>query len=295
MCIESVMLFNQLIFSSPLSLLPSIYPSIRIFSNGSALLIRWPKYWSFSLSISPPNEYSGLISFRMTGLISLLCKGLSRVFSSTTIEKHHFFGAQPSLWSSSHICTWLLEKPKLLLYKPLSAKWCLCFFNTPCRFVIAFLPRSKCLNFMTAVTVHSEFGSQENKICRCFHFSPFIFHEVMGLEPMILVFWMLSFKLAFSFSYFTFIKRLFSSSSLSAIRVISSAYLKLLIFLLAILIPACDSSSLAFHMMYSAYKLNKQSANIQPCLTLFPILNLSVLCLVLTVIFNLHTDTSGDS
>ena len=190
MCIESVMLFNQLIFSSPLSLLPSIYPSIRIFSNGSALLIRWPKYWSFSLSISPPNEYSGLISFRMTGLISLLCKGLSRVFSSTTIEKHHFFGAQPSLWSSSHICTWLLEKPKLLLYKPLSAKWCLCFFNTPCRFVIAFLPRSKCLNFMTAVTVHSEFGSQENKICRCFHFSPFIFHEVMGLDAMTLVFWM---------------------------------------------------------------------------------------------------------
>ena len=75
--IESVVLSNQLIFSCPLSFLPSIFPSIRGFSNESALLSRWPKYWSFSLSISPPNEYSGLISFRMTGLISLLFKGLS--------------------------------------------------------------------------------------------------------------------------------------------------------------------------------------------------------------------------
>ena len=75
---------------------------------------------------------------------------------------------------------------------------------------------------------------------------------------MILVFSMLNFKPAFSFSFFTLIKRLFSSSSLSVIRVVSSAYLRLLIFLLAILIPACDSSSLAFHVMYSVYKLNKQ-------------------------------------
>ena len=193
--IESVMLSNQFIFGCLLSLLPSIFPSIRGFSNESS---GGQKYWSFSISISPPNEYSRLISFRMTDLISLLSKGLLRVFSRTTIGKHQFFCAQPSLWSNSHICTWLLEKPKLLLYETFSAKWCLCFFNTPSRFVIAFLPRSKCLNFMTAVSVHIEFGSQENKICHCFHFSPFICHEVMGLDPMILVSWMLSFKPAFS-------------------------------------------------------------------------------------------------
>ena len=91
----------------------------------------------------------------------------------------------------------------------------------------------------------------------------------MGPDVMILVFWMLSFKPTFSFSSFTFIKRLFSSSSLSALRVVSSAYLRLLMFLLAILIPACASSSPAFHMMYSAYKLNKQGDNIQPCSTPF--------------------------
>ena len=85
----------------------------------------------------------------------------------------------------------------------------------------------------------------------------------MGPDPMIFIFWMLSFKLTFSLPSFTFIKRLFSFS-LSAIRVVSSAYLRLLIFLLAVLIPACASPSLAFHMMYSAYKLNKQDDNKQP-------------------------------
>ena len=93
--------------------------------------------------------------------------------------------------------------------------------------------------------------------------SPSICHEVMGPDVMIRVFWMLSFKPAFSLLSFTFIKRLFSSS-LSAIRVVSSEYLRLLIFLQAILIPACASSSPAFLMMYSAYKLNKQGDNIQP-------------------------------
>ena len=102
-----------------------------------------------------------------------------------------------------------------------------------------------------------------------------ICHEVMGPDVMILVFWMLSLKPTSSLSSFTFIKRLFSSSSLSAIRVVS-AYLRLLIFLPAVLIPACASSSRAFHMMYSAYKLNKQGANIQPWHTPFPSWNQSV-------------------
>ena len=95
---------------------------------------------------------------------------------------------------------------------------------------------------------------------------------------------MLSFKPTFSLCSFTFIKRLFSSYSLSALRVVSSAYMKLLIFLLAILIPACASSSPAFLMMCSACKLNKQGDNMQPCCTPFPIWNQSVLpCLVLSV------------
>ena len=98
----------------------------------------------------------------------------------------------------------------------------------------------------------------------------------MGLDAMIFVFGMLSFKPAFALFSFTLIKRLFSSSLLSVISVVSPAYLKLLIYLLAVLIPACASSSLAFHMIYSAYKLNKQSDNIQPCCTPFPIWNQSV-------------------
>ena len=106
----------------------------------------------------------------------------------------------------------------------------------------------------------------------------------MGPDTMIFVFWMSSFKPTFSLSSFTFIKRLSSSSSFSAIKVVSPAYLRLLIFLLAILIPACVSSSLAFHMIYSVYKLNKQGDNIQPWRIPFPILNqLIVPCLVLTV------------
>ena len=114
--------------------------------------------------------------------------------------------------------------------------------------------------------------------------SPSICHEVMGPGAMIFVFWMLSFKPTFSLFSFTFINRLFSSSSLSAIRVVSSAYMMSLIFLPAIFIPAYASSSPAFLMMYSAYKLNKQSDNIQPWPTTFSIWNQFVVpCPILTV------------
>ena len=111
MSIKSVMPPNHLILCCPLLLLPSICLTIRIFSNELALRIRWPKYWSFSFSSSPSNEYSGLISFRIDWLISLQSMGLSRVFSNTTVQKHQFFATQLSLWSNSHIRTWLLEKP----------------------------------------------------------------------------------------------------------------------------------------------------------------------------------------
>ena len=104
---ESVIPSNHLILCRPLLLLPSIFPSIRVFSNESVLHIRWPKYWSFSLSISPSNEYTGLISFSMDWLVFHAVQGT--LFSSTTVRKHLFSGAQPSLRSNSHTCT--LEKP----------------------------------------------------------------------------------------------------------------------------------------------------------------------------------------
>ena len=145
------------------------------------------------------------------------------------------------------------------------------------RFFIAFLPRCKRL-LISWLQSPSMVILQHKKIksIAVFIVSSSICHEVMGLDAMSFVFWMLSFKSAFSLFSYTFIKKLFSSSSLSAVRVVSSAYLRLLIFLLAILIPACASSSLAFCMMYSAYKLNKQGDSIQPWSTPFLIWNQSV-------------------
>ena len=97
MSIELVMPSNHLILCHPLLFPHSIFPSIRVFSNESVLHIRWPKYWSFNFSISASNEHPGLISLGWTGWISLQSKGLSRLFSNTTIQKHQFFGAQLSL------------------------------------------------------------------------------------------------------------------------------------------------------------------------------------------------------
>ena len=137
---------------------------------------------------------------------------------------------------------------------------------------------------MAAVTICSDFRVQKNKVSHCFHCFPIYFPWSDGTGCHDLRFLNVEFKPAFSLSPFTFIKRLFSSSLLSAIRVVSSAYLRLLIFLPAILIPACASFSLVFHMMYSVYKLNKQGDNIQPWHTPFPIWNQSVVpCPVLTV------------
>ena len=97
MSVELVMPSNHLILCCPLLLPPSVFPKIRVFSNESALHIRWPKFWSFSFNISPSNAYSVLISFRMDWCISLQSKGLSSIFSNTTVQKHQFFGTQLSL------------------------------------------------------------------------------------------------------------------------------------------------------------------------------------------------------
>ena len=139
------------------------------------------------------------------------------------------------------------------------------------RFVIAFLPRSKRLLILWLQSVILE--PKKIKSITVSTFPPTICHEVMEPDAMILVFWMLNFKPGFSLSSFTLIK-FFSFSWLSAFKVVS-AYLKLLIFLLAIFSPVCESSSLSFLMMYSTQRLNKQGDNIQPCHTPFPVLNMS--------------------
>ena len=154
------------------------------------------------------------------------------------------------------------------------------------RLVIAFLPKSKHL-LISWMQSPSKVILEPPKIktVTVSIVYPSIYYEMMGLGAMILVFWMLSFKPSFSLSSFTFFKRLFSSSSLSAIWMVSSAYLKLLIFLPAMLIPACASSRLASHTMYYACKLNKQDDNIQLWRTPFLIWNQSVVtCPVLTVV-----------
>ena len=138
---------------------------------------------------------------------------------------------------------------------------------------------------MAAVTICSDFGAQKNKVSHCFHCFPIYLPWSDGtgccdLSFMNVELWVNIFTLLF---HFTFIKRLFHSSSLSVIRVVSSAYLRLLIFLPAILILPCAPSSPEFYMIYSPYNLNKQGDNIQPWHTPSPIWNQSVLCPVLTV------------
>ena len=137
---------------------------------------------------------------------------------------------------------------------------------------------------MAAVTVHSDFGAQEEEICHLFHLFPFYLPCNNGAGCHDLSFLIFSFRLALSLSSFTIIKRFFSSSSLSAIRLVSSTYLRLLMLLLPVLILACNSSSLVFLMMGSAYRLNKQGDSREPCQTPFSILNQSVVpYIVLTV------------
>ena len=135
-------------------------------------------------------------------------------------------------------------------------------FNMLSRLFMTFLPMSKRL-LISWLQLTSSVILEPRKINSAI-VSPSICYEVMELDAMILIFLMLSFKPTFPLSSFTFIKKLFNSYSLSAIRVVSSSYLRLLIFLLAILIPACDSSSSAFLIIYLAYKLNKQGDIIQP-------------------------------
>ena len=253
---------NHLILCRPLLFLPSIIPSIRVPSNASVLPIRWPKYWSFSFSINPSNEYSGLIFFRMDWFDLLDVQGTLK-----SLLQHH--SSKASVLQHSAFFIVQLSNPYMTTGKTIAlTRWTFVskvmslLFNMLCRLVTAFLPRGKCL-LISWVQSPSAVILEPPKIksVTVSIVSPSICHEMMGQDAMMLVFWMLNFKPTFSLSSFTFINRLFSSSLISAIRVVSSVYLRLLIFLSPILIPPCASSSPAFLMLYSAYKLNKQSDN----------------------------------
>ena len=219
---------NHPILCCPLLLMPSIFPSIRVFSNESVLRIRWPKYWSFSFSFSPSNEYSGLISFRMDWLNILAVQGTLK-----NLLQHH--SSKESILQRSAVFTVQLSHPYMTTGKTIAltrqtivGKVIFLLFHIPSRLVIPFPPRSKRL-LISWLQSPSALILEPKKIK-----SDTVPYEVMGPDDMIFVFLMLSFKPPFSLSSFTFIKRLFSSSSLSAIRVVSSAYLRLLIFLPAI-------------------------------------------------------------
>ena len=164
MSIESVMPSNRLILCRPLLLPPSIFPNIRVFPNESVLHMRWPKYWSFSFNISPSNEYSGLISFRMDWLDLLAVQGTLK-----SLIQHHS-SKTSILW---HLAFFIVQlshpymtpgKPIALIQQTFVGKVMSLLFNMLSSFVIDFLPRSKCLNFMAAVTICSDFGAPQNKV-----------------------------------------------------------------------------------------------------------------------------------
>ena len=166
MSIKSVMPSNHLILCHPL-LLPSIFPSIRVFSNKSVLHIRWPTYWSFSFSISPSNEYPGLISFRIDWFDLLESMGLS------SLLQHHSSKASV-LWCSAFFMV-QLSNPHITTGKTLAltiqtfiGKVMSLLFSMLFRFAIAFSYKEQAsFNFMAAVTICSDSGAQENKVCHC--------------------------------------------------------------------------------------------------------------------------------
>ena len=220
MSIELVMPSNHLIFCHLLLLPPAIFPSIRVFSSESVLCVRWPKYWSFSFSISPSNEHSGLISIMIDWFGLLAVQGnlkslLQHHSSKASIVQHSaFFSVQIS---HPHM---IIGKTRALTGWTFVGKVMSLLFNKLSRSVIAFLPWSKHL-LISWLQSPSPVTLEPKKIksVTVSIISPSICHEVMGPNAMIIVFWMLSFKPTFSLSSFTFIKRLFSSS-LSAIRLV---------------------------------------------------------------------------
>ena len=202
MSIESVMLYNHLILCHPLLLPPSIFPSMRVFSNESVLPIMCPEIWSFSFSIRPSNEYSGLISFRMDWLDLLAVQGTLK-----SLLQHHSWKAS-ILQSSAFFIVQLLH-PYMTTGKTIALtfvdKGMSLLFNMLSKFVITFLPRSKCLLIsqlqLPSAMISKSKKKKNTKFLTVYTVSPSISHEVMGPDAMIFVFWMLSFKLTFPLSF----------------------------------------------------------------------------------------------
>ena len=179
----------------PFLLLPSIFPSIRVFSNETALHIRWLKYCSFSFSISPSNEYSGLISVRINWLVWSPCSPKDSQESSKAPQFKSINSSVLSLLYGPTLTSihdyW---KNHSFYYMDLCQQSNISTFNMLSRFVIAFLPRSKRLYFMASVTVHSDFGAWESITCHCFYFLPFYLPWSDGTKYHNLHFLMLSFS-----------------------------------------------------------------------------------------------------
>ena len=235
---------NHLLLCHPLLLLPSIFPSIRVFSNESVLRIRWPKYWNFSFSINPSKKYSELISFKTDWFDLLAVQGTLKSLLQYHSSKHQFLMVQ-----LSH--SYMTLTRQIFVGKVMSL-----LFNMLSRLVIVFLPRSKRLLISWMQSPSAVILEPEKIVCHWFHcFAIYLpwsdgtrCHDLHFLNAEL---WARFFTLLFHLHQealwflFTF-----------SIRVVSSACLRLLIFLPAILITACASSSLAFCMMYSAYKWN---------------------------------------
>jgi len=184
---------SHLILCRPLLFLPPIPPRIRVFSNQSSLRLSWPKDWSFSFTISPSKEQPGLISFRMDWLDLLAVQGTLK-----SLPQHH--SSKASILRCSAFFTVQLSHPYTTTGKTIAlTRWTFVgkvislLFDILYRLVITFLPRSKHLNFMAAITICSDFGAQKSKVWH-FSVSPSISHEVMGPDAMILVFWMLPYS-----------------------------------------------------------------------------------------------------
>src|SRR5574337_1163710 len=214
MSIELVMPSNHVILCRPLLLLPSIFPSIRVFANESALRIRWPKYWSFSFNISPTNEHSGLISFRMEWLDLLAVQGTLK-----SLLQHH--SPKASILQHSAFFTVQHSHPYMTTEKTIAlTRWTFVskvmslLFNMLSRLVKVFLLRSRSL-LISWLQSSSAVILEPPKIksATVSTVSLSICHEVMGPDAMILVFCTLSFKPTFSLSSFTVSRRLFISSS----------------------------------------------------------------------------------
>ena len=198
------------ILCRPLLLLPSIFPSFRVFSKESVLHFRWPKYWSFSFSISPCNEYSGLISFRMDWFDLLTVQGtLKGLLQQHSLKASILWGSAFFIVQLSHPYMTIGKNIALTRWTFVGKVMSLVFYKLS-KLVINFLPRSKCLLIWWLQSPSAVIlgPSQEKSVT----ISPSISHEVMGPDAMILIFWMLSLKPTFSLSSFTLIKRLFRFS-----------------------------------------------------------------------------------